>query len=267
MPSPRLRRLRTASEALRDKLGMGTGSSSSCHASSSPPRREGAASPRMLRWGPGPKGGIRLPPPLMISAADAASGISRRTPSGEQDCIPVSPPGPGGGEWRQSPSGQRRQAARRQGAARLGTGATRQPAGPRFDVEFPPAPHNATRLSLADWGGSEARVIDCLVFFLQGCPRPFGFTAEVSREQRGARQRSPGLQGWGWWGAGSGRGRRVRAPRLLLSRGPLAQVVRALCASVSPLAPTLRKVVVSLEDTRPMKPAPVTLRRVGYPLN
>lgn len=32
-------------------------------------------------------------------------------------------------------------------------------------------------------GRDEARVIDCLVLFLQGCPGLLGFTAEIPQEQ------------------------------------------------------------------------------------
>lgn len=101
-----------------------------------------------------------------------------------------------------------------------------------------------------------------LFLFLQGCPGPFGFTSEVPREGGGTAAST--------WTVGMGLvGGRLQSggPRLLLPSRLLAQVVQALCASVSSSPLPLRKVSVSLDDTHPMKLPPATLRRVGHPLN
>lgn len=133
---------------------------------------------------------IPSPPPLMLSAAGVASGSPPPYPGAGGSFAPqLCRPAPGS-ERRQRP---RRRAARGQGAA---VWALRRPASRLVPALMwsPSGSAQCNPAQPADWGGSEARVIDCLVLFLQGCPRPFGFTSEVPREQGGDSSVHPGCR-------------------------------------------------------------------------
>lgn len=185
VPSLRLRRLRAASEVLWDELGTGP---------ALPPRAVPLPPPRPHRGkvlpAPGCCGGVPAPGQHPCTPAFDAlrsrCGLRHSLPYPEQGAVLH----PSFAAWPWAVNG---------GRARAGS-TDRQLVGRALPVwalgrpgsQLVPAlmwsPSGSAQCNPgqpADWGRSEARVIDCLVLFLQGCPGPFEFTSEVPREQGG----------------------------------------------------------------------------------